>query len=259
MPVASGDRRGAALNLLFLPLMIACFPLAVLLGRARLSRGRMLGAVLVFSALSGLAMTALLRAMDAFPAPTSPSPAPSPWSWRRSRSPPRGCSGRSARPGSASPRCCSSSSATRAPATPRRRSCSRLLARHGPAVRRARAGRRSATPRTSTATRSPPALVLTAWALFGATLVLVGRWAPKRRAGAGPSCEWRCRHDPEPPSGTVPRFSRISATRGRRPARRSGSARPACRARRHGGPHPVPAHRLGRASPPGPPGPPAPR
>jgi hypothetical protein len=67
VPVASGDPRGAALNLLFLPLMIACFPLAGLLGRARLSRGRMLGAVLAFSALSGLALTALLGAMDALP------------------------------------------------------------------------------------------------------------------------------------------------------------------------------------------------
>lgn len=67
VPVAAGDPRGAALNLLFLPLMIACFPLAALLGRTRLSRGRMLGAVLAFSVLSGLALTALLRAMDALP------------------------------------------------------------------------------------------------------------------------------------------------------------------------------------------------
>jgi hypothetical protein len=69
VPVAAGDPRGAALNLLLLPLMIACFPLAGLLGRARLSRRRMLGAVLAFSALSGLALTALLRAMDALPGP----------------------------------------------------------------------------------------------------------------------------------------------------------------------------------------------
>jgi len=69
VPVASGDPRGAALNLLLLPLMIACFPLAALLGRARLSRGRMLGAVVAFSALSGLALTALLRTMDALPSP----------------------------------------------------------------------------------------------------------------------------------------------------------------------------------------------
>ena len=67
--IASGDPRGAALNLLFLPLMIACFPLASLLGRTRLSRDRMIGAVLAFSALSGLALTALLRAMDALPGP----------------------------------------------------------------------------------------------------------------------------------------------------------------------------------------------
>ena len=69
VPVAAGDPRGAALNLLFLPLMIACFPLAVLLGRMRLRPARMLGGTLAFSALSGLALTALLRAMDALPGP----------------------------------------------------------------------------------------------------------------------------------------------------------------------------------------------
>ena len=40
VPVAPGDPRGAALNLLFLPLMIAVFPLAILLGRTRRGRGR---------------------------------------------------------------------------------------------------------------------------------------------------------------------------------------------------------------------------
>ena len=69
VPVAPGDPRGAALNLLFLPLMIACFPLAILLGRMRLPRTRLIGAVLGFSALSGLLLTALLRSMDALPGP----------------------------------------------------------------------------------------------------------------------------------------------------------------------------------------------
>ena len=69
VPVASGDPRGAALNGLFLPLMIATFPLALLLGRMRLPRSRALGVVAGFSALSGLALTALLRAMDALPGP----------------------------------------------------------------------------------------------------------------------------------------------------------------------------------------------
>ena len=69
VPIASGDPRGAALNLLFLPLMIACFPLAALLGRMRLPRRRSLGIVVSFSVLSGLALTALLRAMDALPGP----------------------------------------------------------------------------------------------------------------------------------------------------------------------------------------------
>jgi hypothetical protein len=69
VPIASGDPRGAALNGLFLPLMIATFPLAALLGRMRPSRRRALGVVVGFSALSGLALTALLRAMDALPGP----------------------------------------------------------------------------------------------------------------------------------------------------------------------------------------------
>jgi hypothetical protein len=69
VPVASGDARGAALNLLFLPLMIACFPLAALLGRMGLPRWRALGVVGGFSVLSGLGLSAMLRAMDALPGP----------------------------------------------------------------------------------------------------------------------------------------------------------------------------------------------
>ena len=69
VPAASGDPRGAVLNLVFLPLMIACFPLAAVLGRMRLPRGRMLGLVTGFAVLSGLALTAMLQAMDALPGP----------------------------------------------------------------------------------------------------------------------------------------------------------------------------------------------
>ena len=69
VPAASGDPRGAVLNLLFLPLMIACFPLAAVLGRMQLPRRRMLGLVAGFAALSGLALTAILQAMDALPGP----------------------------------------------------------------------------------------------------------------------------------------------------------------------------------------------
>jgi hypothetical protein len=69
VPAASGDPRGAVLNLLFLPLMIACFPLAAVLGRMQLSRRKMLGLVAAFAVLSGLALSAILQAMDALPGP----------------------------------------------------------------------------------------------------------------------------------------------------------------------------------------------
>lgn len=69
VPAASGDPRGAVLNLLFLPLMIACFPLAAVLGRMGLPRRKMLGLVAGFAVLSGLALTAMLQAMDALPGP----------------------------------------------------------------------------------------------------------------------------------------------------------------------------------------------
>ena len=68
VPLASGDPRGASLNLVFLPLMIACLALAVLLGRLEISRGRLLGAVIAFAVLGGLLITALVgEAMDALP------------------------------------------------------------------------------------------------------------------------------------------------------------------------------------------------
>ena len=178
VPVAPGDPRGAALNLLFLPLMIACFPLAILLGRMRLPRRRLLGAVLGFSALSGLALTALLRAMDALPGPylavsgvaalvvaavglTATGLVRAARAGRpRDR---RGAVRRARQPGlgqRAPPRsCCPASGASPA-------SCSRP----------ARAARRCATSRTSTATRcscrrscSPPGRSL------GAALILIGR------------------------------------------------------------------------------------
>lgn len=69
VPAASGDPRGAVLNLLFLPLMIACFPLAAVLGRMQLPRRKMLGLAAGFAVLSGLALSAMLQAMDALPGP----------------------------------------------------------------------------------------------------------------------------------------------------------------------------------------------
>ena len=107
-----------------------------------------------FSALSGLALTALLRAMDALPGPylavsgvaalvvaavalTAAGPGPR-------------CSGR---PASGSPRCCSSCSATRARATrPPRSCCPASGASPASCSRPARAARRCATSPTSTAT-----------------------------------------------------------------------------------------------------------
>ena len=69
VPTASGDPRGSVLNLLFLPLMIACFPLAAVLGRMRMPRRKLLVLVAGFAALSGLALTAILQAMNALPGP----------------------------------------------------------------------------------------------------------------------------------------------------------------------------------------------
>jgi hypothetical protein len=67
-PLASGDPRGAILNVLFLPLIVLCLPLAALLGRLRLGRGRLLAAAAGFAALSGLLISAVVGvAMGALP------------------------------------------------------------------------------------------------------------------------------------------------------------------------------------------------
>ena len=70
VPLADGDPRGATLNALFLPLMIAAFPLAALLVRLRVRPAAVLGAVTAFAVLGGLLLTALVGpAMDAVPGP----------------------------------------------------------------------------------------------------------------------------------------------------------------------------------------------
>ena len=70
VPLAEGDPRGATLNALFLPLMIAAFPLAALLVRLRVRPAAMLGAVAAFAVLGGLLLAALVGpAMDAIAGP----------------------------------------------------------------------------------------------------------------------------------------------------------------------------------------------
>jgi hypothetical protein len=186
--IASGDPRGAALNLLLLPLMIACFPLAALLGRARLSRGRMLGAVLAFSALSGLTLTALLRAMDALPGPylavsgavalVVAAVALTAAGLFRALGP--AGIGLAAllfivlgNPGSGN-----ASAPELLPGF--WRVTGQLLppGAGGQAIRDAAYFDGHAL--------AQPALVLAAWALLGATLILTGRWAPKRPAPTAP-------------------------------------------------------------------------
>jgi len=130
VPVAPGDPRGAALNLLLLPLMIACFPLAALLGRARLSRGRMLGAVVAFSGLAALLFIVLGNPGSG----NASAPELLPAFWR--------VTGQLLPPGAG-----------------------------GQAIRD--------TAYFDAHALAPPALVLAAWALLGATLILIGRRAPK--------------------------------------------------------------------------------
>ena len=66
VPTAKADPRGATINLVFLPLMAVTFPLALLL--ARLPRARALGTLAAFAAASGLLTIALVSvAMDALP------------------------------------------------------------------------------------------------------------------------------------------------------------------------------------------------
>ncbi len=68
VPTAKADPRGATINAAFLPLILVTFPLAFLLVRAGLSRGRLLGALTAFAAASGLLVVALISpVMDAMP------------------------------------------------------------------------------------------------------------------------------------------------------------------------------------------------
>ena len=84
-----------------------------------------------------------------------------------------------------------------------------------------------------------PALVLAAWAIAGAALILVGRCADRP---ATPPSRSAARHDP--PSREWHSVAH-SATRCRTPGRRRGTAAfLARRAGTHGRPHPLPAHRL---------------
>jgi hypothetical protein len=71
VPLAVGDPRGTALNLIFLPLIVICLPLVGLLLRfARPSPPALLGVLAGFAALSGLLGVAMLSgAMDALPGP----------------------------------------------------------------------------------------------------------------------------------------------------------------------------------------------
>jgi len=68
VPIAEADPRGATINLAFLPLIVACFPLVALLARLELRPARLLGALAAFAALSGLLVVALVGgALGALP------------------------------------------------------------------------------------------------------------------------------------------------------------------------------------------------
>ena len=68
VPTAKADPRGATINAAFLPLILVTIPLAFLLVRAGLSRGRLLGALTAFAVASGLLVVALISpVMDALP------------------------------------------------------------------------------------------------------------------------------------------------------------------------------------------------
>lgn len=59
-PLDSDDPRGATINLLFLPLISVCFTAVLALGALGLSARKLIGAVSLFGALGGLAVTALI-------------------------------------------------------------------------------------------------------------------------------------------------------------------------------------------------------
>jgi hypothetical protein len=67
-PLAEEDPRGATLNLLFLPLIVVCFPAVLLLGKLHLRAPALLGALALFATLGGLAVVAFVAgALDALP------------------------------------------------------------------------------------------------------------------------------------------------------------------------------------------------
>ena len=67
-PLAEEDPRGATLNLMFLPLMVVCFPAVILLGSLGLRPSRLIGGLVTFAALGGLAVVALVAGLlDALP------------------------------------------------------------------------------------------------------------------------------------------------------------------------------------------------
>jgi hypothetical protein len=59
-PLAENDPRGVTINLMFLPLIVVCFTAVMALGALGLSRSRLIGAIGLFAALGGLAVTALV-------------------------------------------------------------------------------------------------------------------------------------------------------------------------------------------------------
>jgi prepilin-type processing-associated H-X9-DG protein len=69
VPIAAADPRGATINLAFLPLIVICLPLA-LLARLDLRPAALLAALTAFAALSGLLVVALIGgALGALPGP----------------------------------------------------------------------------------------------------------------------------------------------------------------------------------------------
>ncbi len=60
-PLDPDDPRGATLNLMFLPLIVVCLPVAFLLGALRLPAAGLVGTVVLFAGLAGLLVVALVH------------------------------------------------------------------------------------------------------------------------------------------------------------------------------------------------------
>jgi prepilin-type processing-associated H-X9-DG protein len=70
VPIAAADPRGATINLAFLPLIVICLPLVALLARLELRPARLLAALTGFAVLSGLLVVALIGGvLGALPGP----------------------------------------------------------------------------------------------------------------------------------------------------------------------------------------------